>query len=111
MADALELGEVDLPDWRSELGVQQLIPFREVERTHGRRAAFSLLDINFARTWIRKRRYGEADPDDTLYRVTAKWPTGESAEWEFGGEVGWPTEDGKARDWKREWEQNFGGVA
>lgn len=106
----LDFGEVILPDWKLELSSQQAVPFREVAAQHGVRAAYLLLDINYIRTWVRKRRYGESG-DPGMYRVVPTWPNGDTAEWIFDHTVGWPTEGGEVRDWQADWEQNFGGVA
>ncbi|QYC54216.1 hypothetical protein SEA_WELCOME_99 [Microbacterium phage Welcome] len=106
----LDLGEVSLPSWRDEMGAQQAIAFREVESRHGGRAAYALQDINYVRTWIRKRLYGEHERADA-YKVRPTWVNGESDSWEFGQEIGWPTVNGEVRDWHAEWMNNFGGVA
>lgn len=111
MSDVLDLGEVDIPLWRSYMGSQQAVPFREVEANQGPRAAYMLHDINYVRSWIRRRRYGEADKPSSIYRVLVKWPNGDEAIWEFDSSVGWPKEDGKERDWHGQWLENFGGVA
>jgi len=110
VSNVLDFGEVVLPNWKLELSSQQAVPFREVESEHGTRAAFLIHDINFARTWIRKHRYGETGEYST-YRIEAVWPNGETADWTFDQSVGWPLEDGKPRDWKSEWEKHYGGVA
>lgn len=106
----LDLGEVALPSWRDELLSSQAIPFREVEAQHGVRAAFALQDINYVRTWIRKRLYGEHERAEA-YAVTPTWVDGYSESWEFDKDIGWPTVNGEVRDWHREWMQNYGGVA
>ncbi|AHL18559.1 hypothetical protein ISF9_089 [Microbacterium phage vB_MoxS-ISF9] len=111
MSDVLDLGEVEIPGWRSLMSSQQAVPFREVESRHGIRAAYIIHDINHVRSWIRRRRYGEADGPACVYRVLVKWPGGEEAVWEFDHTVGWPRENGQERDWHAEWMKNFGGVA
>lgn len=111
MADVLDLGEVEIPDWSQVMNARSYIPFREVAHRRGDRAAFLLHDIAYVRSCVRRRRYGEAYEPSHLYRVQVSWPNGETATWEFDHTVGWPTEDGKARDWRGEWMQNFGGVA
>lgn len=109
--DVLDLGEVDIPLWTSLMNGRNYIPFREVENAHGPRSAFMLHDINFVRTCIRKRRYGESSDPTKTYRIQVNWPNGETAEWEFDHTVAWPREDGEARDWRGEWMRNFGGAA
>lgn len=111
MSGVLDLGEVHIPAWRSEMGSQQAVPFREVEARLGIRAAYSMHDISHVRSAVRRRRYGESDDDTTIYRVNVVWPDESEAVWEFDRTVGWPRENGEARDWHAEWLQNFGGVA
>lgn len=106
----LDLGEVSLPSWRDELGAQQAVAFREVESQHGQRAAFALQDVNYVRTWIRKRLYGEHERAEA-YVVQPSWVDGYSERWEFDRNIGWPTVGGEVRDWHQQWMQNFGGVA
>lgn len=113
MADSvLELGEVEIPDWSSEMSMRNYIAFRESEKNYGPRIAFMLHDIAFVRTWVRKQRYGEGDGPTVTYRAQVKWAkTGEAAVWEFDHTVGWPVEDGKRRDWRAEWKKYHGGAA
>lgn len=111
MTDVLDLGEVEIPQWKGYMSSQQAVPFREVEASQGPRVAYMLHDITHVRSWVRARRYGEADDPSKLYRVTVKWPSGETATWDFDHTVGWPIEDGVVRDWRAEWKQNYGGAA
>lgn len=111
MSDVLDLGEVEIPHWRGQLSSQQAVPFREIEARRGLRSAYLLHDINYVRTQIRRRRYGEAYGPSTHYKVTVTWPNKDTAVWMFDGAVGWPEEVGNSHDWHAEWMQNYGGVA
>lgn len=110
MEEVLDLGEVDVPDWSEGMKPRDYIPFRELMNTRGPRAAFMMHDIKHVRACIRKRRYGEADHPEG-YRATLVWPNGETAVWEFDTTVGWPVENGVARNWRKEWTEMFEGVA
>ncbi|QDH48100.1 hypothetical protein SEA_DEJAVU_93 [Microbacterium Phage DejaVu] len=110
MDDVLDLGEVAIPDWADDMKPREYIPFRELMNSHGPRKAFMMHDIKFVRASIRKRRYGETEPVSG-YRVSLVWPNGETAAWEFDLTVGWPIEDGKRRNWRKEWVELFEGVA
>lgn len=110
MDDVLDLGEVVIPNWAESMKPRDYIPFRELMNAHGPRVAFMMHDIKFVRSSIRKRRYGEIEPVKG-YKVSPLWPNGETATWEFDLTIGWPTEDGRIRNWRKDWVELFEGVA
>lgn len=110
MSEVLDIGEVNLPDWTESMKPREYIPFRELMNLHGPRVAFMMHDIKFVRSSIRKRRHGETESVGG-YRVDLTWPNGETAIWQFDPTMGWPLEDGKPREWRKEWIEYFEGVA
>lgn len=110
MSEVLDLGEVDLPDWRPNLTHGQADSFARVESEYGLRAARSIYDLSFVRKAVINRSVGRMEEVD-FYSVLVRWPDGEEQVWRFERRIALPIIDGVARDFNKEMIDRLGGEA